>query len=79
MDNCFHALLSKEVVLNEGETSMLELQRRDAALDEALRCTFPASDPIALSFSFDVPGRPGCGQRWFGAEFIKPPDPGQPS
>jgi hypothetical protein len=32
--------------------SEAEKAHRDEALDEALRCTFPASDPIAVSFSF---------------------------
>jgi hypothetical protein len=41
--------------LSKHEMNALEKAHRedalDLALDEALRCTFPASDPIALSFS----------------------------
>ncbi|MFC7514733.1 hypothetical protein ACFQUU_06945 [Herbaspirillum sp. GCM10030257] len=32
------------------KSSMQDTAHREDALDEALRCTFPASDPIALSF-----------------------------
>jgi hypothetical protein len=52
MDRQFLAAPYEEVALQDCNTSTLEQTRRDDALDEALRCTFPASDPIALDFSF---------------------------
>lgn len=41
-----------DINLPTQEMSLLEKAHRDEALDEALRGTFPASDPIALNFSF---------------------------
>jgi hypothetical protein len=52
MDRHFLAAPHEEVAPQDCNTSTLEQTRRDDALDEALRCTFPASDPIALDFSF---------------------------
>ncbi len=52
MDEHFSATPDMDIALEDDDTDTLELARRDAALDEALRCTFPASDPIALNFTF---------------------------
>lgn len=37
--------------IRSDEIATLERAHRDAALDEALRESFPASDPIAVSFT----------------------------
>lgn len=40
--------------MNESESA--RRVRRDELLDEALQETFPASDPIAISFAAPCPG-----------------------
>lgn len=79
MDKYFHTFSPEETVLTSEEVEMLELRRRDAALDEALRCTFPASDPVALSSMFDSPVRRGSGHHRVNIEFFKHAYAGPPS
>lgn len=45
----------QNVLLRPDDTDSIEEARREAALDEALRCTFPASDPVALAAVFISP------------------------
>lgn len=52
MDGYLSAAPYWDVTLKDNDMEMVEQTRRDAALDEALRCTFPASDPVALDFAF---------------------------
>lgn len=52
MDGHFSATPFMEVASQDDDMDTFEQVRRDAALDEALRCTFPASDPVALNFAF---------------------------
>lgn len=42
---------SEDAVLQRLQKDMREQADRDASLDEALGFTFPASDPVALSYS----------------------------
>jgi hypothetical protein len=55
MDGYFSATPYGDVALHGNDMDTFEQKRRDAALDEALRCTFPASDPVALNFAFTSP------------------------
>jgi hypothetical protein len=52
MDKYFSATPERDVALSHDDTDTFEQARREAALDEALRCTFPASDPVALNTVF---------------------------
>ena len=52
MDGYLSAPPCGDVALRGNDMDTFEQARRDAALDEALRCTFPASDPVALNFAF---------------------------
>lgn len=52
MDGYLPAPPSGDAALRGNEMDTFEEVHRDAALDEALRCTFPASDPVALNFDF---------------------------
>lgn len=45
------AIFSRDSVSPVPEISELEKTHRDEALDEALRLTFPASDPTSISFT----------------------------
>jgi len=45
----------KTLALSHDSTDSREEIRRDAALDEALKCTFPASDPVSLTAVFTLP------------------------
>jgi hypothetical protein len=58
MDELLHLDLSDErdKYSLPQESSMLDKAHREDALDEALRCTFPASDPIALNFRWPRSG-----------------------
>lgn len=47
----FSAFPCDEASVQRHQANLREQERRDASLDEALRCTFPASDPVALNFS----------------------------
>lgn len=55
MDKYFCATPEMDVALPRNDTDTFEQARREAALDEALRCTFPASDPVALTAVFASP------------------------
>lgn len=50
MDGYLSAPPNGDAALRGNETDTFEEAHRDAALDEALCCTFPASDPVALNF-----------------------------
>ncbi len=52
MDGYLSATSDRDAALQVNDMNTFEQTHRDAALDEALRCTFPASDPIALNFDF---------------------------
>jgi hypothetical protein len=49
MNKYFSAVSTEYANLQQRRENMREQERRDAALDEALSCTFPASDPTALN------------------------------
>lgn len=51
MDGYLSATSEGDVALQGNERDTCEQVHRDAALDEALRCTFPASDPVAIDFA----------------------------
>jgi hypothetical protein len=51
MTKYFSAASSEDASLQQRHENMREQERRDAALDEALGFTFPASDPVALNCS----------------------------
>lgn len=52
MDEYFSGPAYGDAALRSNELDVSEQLRLDAALDDALRCTFPASDPVALNFAF---------------------------
>jgi len=52
MDSYFASDFYGNFILQRDDIDASEQMRRDAALDDALSCTFPASDPIALNFDF---------------------------
>lgn len=51
MDEYLSAQACGDAALHSNDRDMSEQVRLDAALDEALCCTFPASDPVALDFA----------------------------
>jgi hypothetical protein len=51
MDGYFSTTTRDACTLLRNKTNAHDQVHQDAALDEALRCTFPASDPVALDFS----------------------------
>jgi hypothetical protein len=55
MNEYLCATRNKTLALSPDNTDLLEELRRDAALDEALKCTFPASDPVSLTAVFTLP------------------------
>jgi len=55
MNKYLFATIKKTLILPQDDADFLEEIRRDAALDEALKCTFPASDPVALTAVFTLP------------------------
>ncbi|HYD60245.1 MAG TPA: hypothetical protein VEC35_07815 [Noviherbaspirillum sp.] len=60
MTKYFSAASREDASLQQRQENMREQARRDAALDEALGFTFPASDPVALNCSvaaFPTPKR----------------------
>jgi len=52
MDGYLSAPSDEEAALRDYAMGIFEQVHLDAALDDALRCTFPASDPVALNFAF---------------------------
>lgn len=52
MDRYLSVSPSGDSALPGGDTETFDQAHCDAALDEALCCTFPASDPIAINFAF---------------------------
>jgi len=55
MNNYLFAKRKKILALSPDDTDLLEEIRRDTALDEALKCTFPASDPVSLTGVLALP------------------------
>lgn len=51
MDKSFSSASVKDAIRQQRREITDEEERRDAALDEALGFTFPASDPVALNCS----------------------------
>ena len=52
MDGYLSAHSEGDAALRGSKKETSERVHLDAASDDTLRCTFPASDPIALNFAF---------------------------
>lgn len=51
MDKYYSAFPCEKITLERHQANIRDQTHRDASLDDALGCTFPASDPVALDYS----------------------------